>query len=377
MPLNAVSNSIRWIKQECNMKISNFSNTYNGPHSIGFYFFIDSKKSKALLLYSWILPNRKNGSGWFKRKIDKNHVVLFGSFEANEILKLFDELLQDRTLDISSLNAGIEINIDKINEIKNWKLDSVKYVYRPKCIYQSKEEFNVVQDLFYAPSKRSIAKVESLFCVNKSEHLQLNDFLDHIDILKKETGIDFLRNQTGRLGNIEWYDFSSGTIHDKSFISGNAEKNISHKTISCKKIIVTLTTMVQGHFLVNVRCTNGRAIICDITKEVKVSTENISIEFDASEEISTHKVMVWKKKSKLWELCYEKEHTLIRQISIDMSIHKGKGIIESENLQKAQKIKPLFARAHALQKVSLYGKASNSHIDNINPADIDVKNHPA
>ena len=345
------------------MTIKNFNENYKGQYSIAFYFYVDSDNNTVLLLYSWILPNQNGKEGWFKREIEKNVLALFGSFDADRIKKLWDGLLKNESLDVSTNNAIIPLKIQIAENIKTWTLPSENYIYRPKCTYAVKDEWGNKQKLFYSTSKNIIADIESLFCLKK-EKLFLDDqvFKKNCNILKKEIGIDFFQTQAGRLGNVEWYTFPSGNIQDKSYVRTESIKDTENNILSCRKIKVTLTSDVQGDFLVNIRCINGKAIICDIVKEISISNTEKSIDFDASEEISSQKIVIWRKKGDLWVLWYEKEFSPIRSLHMRMNISAGTGIVESRNLNQIKKQSNLIKRVDGLQKVSLYSKASDSII---------------
>lgn len=341
------------------MNINNFKENYEGQYNIAFYFYED--KGNLILLYSWILPTQNGEERWFKRDVNKNVVCLFGCFNADKIKSLWIEILNNLPLTISANNANISIHSSiKLSEnIKNWIFPLNDYTYRPQCIYSAKDGWKNKKNLFYTPSNNMIAYVESLFCLNKEKF-----FFDSsiFKTLVQETGIDFFQDQASRRGNIEWYTIPSGNIQDKSYIHIEAIKWNENNIISCRKTRVTFKSNVQGDFLVNVRCVNGNAIVCDITKEISVSNTEVFIDFDASEEISSQRVLIWKKNSASWILWYEKELPLVRTICTQLNVIESSVIITSEKLNKINQPN-LKTRVDTLKNASLYSKVSDRVID--------------
>lgn len=354
--------------------MSNFKEQYSGIYCIAFYFClyadIETKQKKSLLLYSWILPVDDQKEQWHKRDIDKQIFVLFGFFPADTIKMLWELLLKGQDLDTACKNSNISIQTtvksDRLSAVNNWILPINNYKYRPRCTYVTQSISEKYNDLYCSPSQNSIALVESLFCIDKDDYLiDLQLFKKNCVTLKNELGIDFFNSEAGRIGNIEWYSFPSGNIQEVSYVDTSTIKGETDKKISCKKMKVTFSSKASGEFLINTRMFNGNAVICDAVKELSLSGTEQEVEFDASEDISSFKITIWKKEEAKWTLWYENASTLIRSFGLRMDLHSSSGKMESKNILDVSKKTngnnklTLIKRVEDLQKIAIYSKASD------------------
>lgn len=342
--------------------MENFQEECEGLFSVALYFHV--KTDNVILVYSWILPGVSKSLGWKKRDAGRDYQVLFGNFEAHNIQCLWHHLLSGDSLFISASKAEVPIEIKLTKLMADWKFPAKNYIRRPQCVYRAKDDWDADCEDFYSPTKSSIAKVESFFCLNKSEFLtDENTYLKHCDFLREETGIDFSKNQAGRVGNVEWYEFPSSNIYDRSNISiaivaGDGERKISGRTVR-----VTFNSEAAGHYLINVRCTNGAAIICDAVNDIHVTKLDQHADFLASEEISSTRVKVWKMVNDSWEFFHEKQFHLIRSLHSRIAVRSGSAIVDSKKLNRAAAAQPVsIEKIESLKKVSFYNQDSISVI---------------
>lgn len=342
--------------------MENFQEEYEGTFNVALYFHVQT--DNVTLVYSWVLSGVSNSLGWKKRDAGRNYQILFGNFEAQSIQCLWHHLLNGETLLISASKAEVPIEIKLTKLIADWRFPAKNYIRRPQCVYRAKDEWDADCDEFYSPTKSSIAKVESFFCLNKSEFLaDENIYLKHCEFLREETGIDFSKKQAGRLGNVEWYEFPSSNIYDRpdisiAIVAGEGERKISGRTVR-----VTFNPDTAGHYLINVRCSNGAAIVCDTVKDIHVSQPLQYADFLASEEISSTRVKVWKRINGSWDFFHEKQFHLIRSLHSRMAVSSGSAIVDSKKLNRAataQKVS--IEKIELLKKVSFYNKDSISII---------------
>lgn len=348
------------------MTLQNFQLDYKGQYNNAFYFYFDSVNQKAVLLYSWVLPVQEGDKKWFKREDGSKFISIIGSFDADQIKNLWGGLLSGKSFETAAVDSKIDLDFQttQLELIKSWSFPFQDYVYRPNCTYSTKNEWGNDQDLFCSPSQKVIANVETLFCLNKEDFFHSTESFEALcEFLRKETGIPFFRVQASRIGNVEWYTFPSGNIDEKSFVQIEPLNEADNQNHSCRKVKVSITGDVPGDYLINLRCINGKAITCDIIREITVIDTEISIEFEASEEISSLKVMVWRRKDEEWLIWFEKELSLLRYIGMDINLSVGAGSVESKKFSRLKtEDQKLLKKIAEIQKVNLFRKSSKSTI---------------
>lgn len=377
----------------------------------------EEKHISQRLLYSWVLPTDYCDGKWYKADVETKWSPYSNAYKANikkftfysngeSIASLILELLKGRSIFEACENLNLIKPPKEVSEFTLACQSENTYAVRPPVFLET-ESINLLYNDYIHPIQSPSHDVScvsaSLFLLQKmniwgeseltSKLIDCADELGRfcINALMNETGLKFDGSDSSRLGNIEWIvtpllDSEESPI-DFSMVKEilpNQNNNFKLKAISSKEVEVYLQSglnLPNGNLLIRCRLRNSHEITLDQVKLVDIKTAEQGLRFSANQQVSRIHLTVWIPSSDKdeWEILYEQDTPLLRNMNMAMGLVGLQGNIELSTIQKWKNSKKIKDRVQHYEKVKQtnyqhYSIAGYVH-DPWTPSSIEIKNY--
>lgn len=301
-----------------------FKNKSNCNHILKLFFYQESKDS-LIMIYGMILPaDHLSSKRWIRKDLGVNKLlVIEGVFKGSEIEILFNNLEAKDNLETACQKANISFPNNKnfSKKIREYIFNLDNYIKRSGMIYSSDSD-----RLLRSPTSSSIAYVDSYFHLDKKRILEIDENL--IDYLENNIfNIKLKRNiNASRLGNVEWFNFTSSDMYSNLLYDFNSNDNI-----------LKVEIYEDGAFLINIRILCSNTILVDELFDYDRNI-NATLHVQPPEQIDSYELKIWKINGEKKILWAERKVVPFRQLTTSISISKGEEASDfnelNENINK-------------------------------------------
>lgn len=286
-----------------------FNNRSNLNHILKLYFYLESKDS-LIIIYGMILPaEHLSSKRWIRKDLGVNKLlVIEGVFKGCEIETLFYNLESKDNLETACQKANIPLPDNKnfSKKIREYIFDIDNYIKRSGTIFSSDSD-----RLLRSPTSSSISYVDSYFYLDKKRILEIDENLinyleNYIFNIKLKGNIN-----SSRLGNVEWFNFTSSDIYSNLLYDFNSKDNILKVQIH-----------EDGSFLINIRILSSNTIIVDELFDYDRNI-NATLFVHPPEQIDKYELKIWKINGEKKFLWAERKVVPLRQLTTSVGISKG------------------------------------------------------
>lgn len=297
-----------------------FNNKSKLNHVLKLYFYQESKQS-LIIIYGMVLPaEHLSNKKWIRKDLGVNKLlVIEGVFTGCEIESLFYNLESKDNLETACQKANIPFPDNKnfSKKIREYIFDIDSYTKRSDTIYSSDSD-----KLLRSPTSSSIAYVDSYFYLDKKRILEIDEIL--INYLEKYIFNIKLKGNvnSARLGNIEWFYFTSSDMYSNMLYDLNSKDNI-----------LKVEIYEDGSFLINIRILSSNTILVDELYDYDRNI-NTTLRVQPPEQIDSYELKIWKINGEKKFLWAERKVVPFRQLTTSISISKGEQASEFNDLNE-------------------------------------------
>ena len=321
--------------------------------------------------------------GRFKWRIRK--LVLYGN--ASTTFNLIKALCRGLPLKAACAEAGTGCPDDPLGQLMLAATEASvagSFVLRPPVFQGTNETAALMRDGLWtsaSPVGGAPALVGSIFLLDKGSLFERcprnsaiasyrNSFArDVLRNLSDSAGMDFTRNDAGRLGNIEWIAFPTADVNENSLVEvtpfspkenasdseqpGGSEPAVAASIAGRGVTVQVLPGALPVGTRLLVRCRlHYDDIVLDQCQMTTATEEAAKVVFHASEDFGSVLVSVWQAEASggMWSLWYEDSFTLCKQLDFCLGFLGLEGRLESAHFARYERSRAEL-RAKELQKI--------------------------